>query len=74
MLALHTTSNGSPEEKLGWAFRMYDVDGNGSIDFNEMKRSVTSSKYSSNLKIDSSGPFHSNIVQSGVCRVRDDGH
>ena len=45
MLALHTTSNGSPEEKLGWAFRMYDVDGNGSIDFNEMKRSVTSSKY-----------------------------
>ena len=69
MLALHTTSNGSPEEKLGWAFRMYDVDGNGSIDFNEMKRSVTSSKYSSNLKID-----HSNIVQSGVGRVRDDGH
>ena len=52
MLALHTTSNGSPEEKLGWAFRMYDVDGNGSIDFNEMKRSVTnSSKYSSNLKL-----------------------
>ena len=74
MLALHTTSNGSPEEKLGWAFRMYDVDGNGSIDFNEMKRSVTSSKYSSNLKIDSSGLFHSNIVQSGVGRVRDDGH
>ena len=31
---------------------MYDVDGNGSIDFNEMKRSVTSSsKYSSNLKL-----------------------
>ena len=38
MLALHATSNGTPEEKLGWAFRMYDVDGNGSIDFNEMKR------------------------------------
>ena len=38
MLALHATSNGTPEEKLGWAFRMYDVDGNGTIDFNEMKR------------------------------------
>ena len=41
MLALHATSHGSPEEKLAWAFRMYDVDGNGSIDFNEMRRSVT---------------------------------
>ena len=41
MLALHATSHGSPEEKLAWAFRMYDVDGNGSIDFNEMRRSET---------------------------------
>ena len=40
MLALHATSHGSPEEKLGWAFRMYDVDGNGSIDFNEMRRLI----------------------------------
>ena len=38
MLALHITSNGSPEEKLAWAFKMYDIDGSGSIDFNEMKR------------------------------------
>ena len=38
MLALHVTSKGSPEEKLAWAFRMYDVDENGSIEFNEMKR------------------------------------
>ena len=38
MLALHVTSNGSPEEKLAWAFKMYDIDGSGCIDFNEMKR------------------------------------
>jgi len=41
MLALHITSNGSPEEKLAWAFKMYDIDGSGSIDFNEMKRVVS---------------------------------
>merc|ERR1712215_532267 len=41
MLALHVTSSGTPEEKLTWAFRMYDVDGSGSIDFGEMKRIVS---------------------------------
>ena len=40
MLALLVTSKGSPEEKPSWAFRMYDVDGNGSIEFAEMKRVV----------------------------------
>jgi len=40
MLALHVTSHGSPEEKLAWAFRMYDVDGNGSIEVGEMRRVV----------------------------------
>merc|ERR1712226_1783188 len=40
MLALHITSKGTPEEKLSWAFRMYDVDGSGSIQFSEMKRVV----------------------------------
>ena len=38
MLALHVTSSGTAEEKLTWAFKMYDIDGNGSIDFNELKR------------------------------------
>jgi Ca2+-binding EF-hand superfamily protein len=38
MLVLHLTTNGTPEEKLTLAFRMYDLDGNGFIDFLEMKR------------------------------------
>ena len=33
---IHMTSNGSPEEKLRLMFRMYDKDGNGSIDAREM--------------------------------------
>ena len=40
MLALHVTSCGTPEEKIRWAFRMYDIDGNGMIDITELKRLV----------------------------------
>ena len=40
MPALPVTSSGTREEKMKWAFMMYDVNGSGSIDFNEMKRFV----------------------------------
>merc|ERR1719376_2024509 len=36
LLSIDVNSSGSPEEKLNWAFSMYDVDGNGYIDINEM--------------------------------------
>jgi len=41
MLALHVTSCGTQEEKIRWAFRMYDIDGNGMIDIHELKRTLT---------------------------------
>ena len=36
MIATDMTSSGDPEEKLRWAFRMYDKDGSGEIDVDEM--------------------------------------
>jgi Ca2+-binding EF-hand superfamily protein len=43
MLALHVITDGSPEEKLAWAFRLFDIDNNGMIDpeeVTEIARSV----------------------------------
>merc|ERR1719204_1536123 len=42
LLAIDVTSSGTPEEKLNWAFSMYDVDGNGWIDLLEMTKMVRS--------------------------------
>ena len=34
MLATDMTASGSPEEKLRWAFKMYDKDGSGALHLN----------------------------------------
>ena len=36
LLAINITSGGQPKEKLEWAFQMYDIDGNGTIEKKEM--------------------------------------
>lgn len=36
LLAINITSGGKPEEKLEWAFQMYDINGNGTIEKHEM--------------------------------------
>ena len=38
VMVIHLTSNGSADEKLRLMFRMYDTDGNGSIDKAEMNK------------------------------------
>ena len=42
LLAINITSAGKPEDKLKWAFKLYDVDGNGSISQHEMTKVVKS--------------------------------
>ena len=37
LIGLHITSSGTKEEKCSWLFRMYDLDGDGVIDHQEMK-------------------------------------
>jgi len=33
-------AKGNPEKKLKWAFKMYDIDSNGSIDRHEMLKII----------------------------------
>ena len=40
LLAINITSAGKPEQKLEWAFQMYDVNGDGTIEPSEMSEII----------------------------------
>lgn len=46
LLAINITSGGRPKEKLEWAYQMYDIDGNGTIERNEMIEIIRVSAHS----------------------------
>jgi len=47
LLAINITSAGKPEQKLEWAFQMYDVNGDGTIEPKEMTEIIAVSIRSS---------------------------
>ncbi|XP_055339431.1 neuronal calcium sensor 2-like [Paramacrobiotus metropolitanus] len=40
LMAVNVTSSGTVEQKLKWAFNMVDIDGNGTIELNEMVKVI----------------------------------
>ncbi len=50
LLAINITSAGKPEEKLQWAFQMYDINSDGTIEKSEMVEIISVSQFFSSGK------------------------
>ena len=69
LLAINVTSSGTPEQKLEWAFRMYDIDGNGTIDEKEMIKIIEVRLVNQEEKVQRfniSGPKNNNFALVGA--------
>ena len=49
MISLSRLAKGNPEKKLKWAFKMYDIDSNGSIDRQEMLKIIEVDRRAANV-------------------------
>ena len=45
LVSVNVMSNGTPQQKLNWAFELVDVDGNGTADRDEVNQIISVSIY-----------------------------